>query len=203
MTRWMADVANGSDHDIEFRLRAADGRYRWFKSRGLPVRDESGQVVKWLGTNTDIDDQKRAVEAEAERTRLAELGRDVGIALTRGDALRGLLQPCAEALVRRLDAAFARIWTLGPEQDVLVLQASAGLYTHTDGPHSRIAVGQYKVGQIARDRQPLLTNDVLHDPRIHDPEWARRQGLIAVAGYPLVVDDRLMGVMAMFSRKPL
>ena len=43
MTRWMADVANGSDHDIEFRLRAADGRYRWFKSRGLPVRDESGQ----------------------------------------------------------------------------------------------------------------------------------------------------------------
>src|SRR4029077_870861 len=153
MTSWMADVANGSDHDIEYRLRAADGRYRWVKSRGLPVRDESDQVVKWLGTITDIDDQKRAEKAEAERARLAELGRDVGVALTRGDALREILQPCAEALVRRLDAAFARIWTLVPEQDVLVLQASAGLYTHTDGPHSRIAVGEYKVGQIARDRQ--------------------------------------------------
>ena len=72
MTRWMADVANGSDHDIEFRLRAAEGRFRWFKSRGLPVRDESGQVVKWLGTITDIDDQMRAQEALREAKEAAE-----------------------------------------------------------------------------------------------------------------------------------
>jgi two-component system, sensor histidine kinase and response regulator len=72
MTRWMSDVANGSDHDIEFRLRAADGRYRWFKSRGLPVRDESGQIVKWVGTMTDIDDQKRAEEAERRAKEAAE-----------------------------------------------------------------------------------------------------------------------------------
>ncbi len=69
MVRWMADVASGSDHDIEYRLRADDGRYRWFKSRGLPVRDESGQVVKWVGTITDIDDQKRAEEAVRESER--------------------------------------------------------------------------------------------------------------------------------------
>ena len=72
MATWMADVAKGSDHDIEFRLRAADGRYRWFKTRGLPVRDESGQVVKWLGTVTDIDDQKRAEEAERRAKEAAE-----------------------------------------------------------------------------------------------------------------------------------
>ncbi len=72
MTRWMADVASGSDHDIEWRLRAADGRYRWFKSRGLPVRDESGQIVKWVGTITDIDDQKRAEEAERRAKEAAE-----------------------------------------------------------------------------------------------------------------------------------
>ena len=84
-----------------------------------------------------------------------------------------------------------------------MLQASAGLYTHTDGSHSRIAVGQLKIGQIARDRRPMLTNDVLHDPRINDPAWAGREGLIAFAGYPLVVGDRLMGVLGIFSRKPL
>ena len=69
MTRWMADVASGSEHDIEWRLRAADGRYRWFKARGLPVRDESGQVVKWVGTFTDIDDQKRRRGGAAARPR--------------------------------------------------------------------------------------------------------------------------------------
>ena len=69
MTRWMADVASGSDHDIEYRLRAVDGRFRWFKSRGLPVRDDSGQVVKWVGTITDIDDLKRAEEELRESER--------------------------------------------------------------------------------------------------------------------------------------
>ena len=72
ITTWMADVAKGSDHDIEYRLRAADGRYRWFKSRGLPIRDVAGQVVKWLGTITDIDDQKRREEALRRAKEAAE-----------------------------------------------------------------------------------------------------------------------------------
>jgi two-component system, sensor histidine kinase and response regulator len=69
MTRWLADVVEGVGHDMEYRIRGADGRYRWFKSRGLPVRDESGRVVQWLGTITDIDDQKRAEEALREGER--------------------------------------------------------------------------------------------------------------------------------------
>ncbi len=70
--RWLADVAKGVGHDMEYRLRGTDGRYRWFKGRGLPVRDESGHVVKWLGTITDIDDQKRAEEAERRAKEAAE-----------------------------------------------------------------------------------------------------------------------------------
>ena len=66
-TRWMADVETGSDHDIESASGPPTARYRWFKTRGLPVRDESGQVVKWFGTCTDIDDQKRAEELRQAR----------------------------------------------------------------------------------------------------------------------------------------
>jgi two-component system, sensor histidine kinase and response regulator len=69
---WMANVEAGRDHDIEFRLRGTDGRYRWFMTRGLPVRDESGQIVKWLGTCTDIDEQRRAEEAERRAKEAAE-----------------------------------------------------------------------------------------------------------------------------------
>ena len=47
---------------LEFRIRGADGNYRWFKSRALPLRTEEGEIFKWFGTNTDIEDQKR-VEA--------------------------------------------------------------------------------------------------------------------------------------------
>ncbi len=90
-----------------------------------------------------------------------------------------------------------------PQDDVLELRASAGLYTHLDGPHSRVPVGKYKIGLIAQERKPHLTNAVVGDPRVSDQEWAKREGMVAFAGYPLVVDDRLVGVMAMFARQPL
>src|SRR5262245_44730398 len=198
------------EFEAEYRVCHRDGSYRWVLSRGVAVRDTAGRPIRFAGSRFDITDRKRAEkelcqakEAEAERARLAELGRDVGIALSHGDTPGELLQPCAEAMVRYLDAAFARIWTLPPGRDVLELQASAGMYTHLDGPHARIPVGQFKVGMIARERRPLLTNDVPDDPRISDPDWAQREGMVAFAGYPLVVKDRLMGVLALFVLKPL
>ena len=104
--------------------------------------------------------------------------------------------------MRHLDVSFARIWTLDPQEDVLVLQASAGQYTHIDGPHSRVPIGQFKIGWIAQQRQPHLTNDVPHDTRISDPDSARRERMVAFAGYPLLIEDRLMGVLAMFGAEP-
>ena len=138
-------------------------------------------------------------EVLAEQNSLGLLTRDIAVAMTQGTGLPDCLRRCAEALVRHLDAAFARIWTLNEAQDILELQASAGMYIHLDGPHSRIPVGQFEIGLIARDREPHLTNQVIGDPRVSDQEWARREGMIAFAGHPLICDDRLVGVMALFS----
>jgi PAS domain S-box-containing protein len=199
-----------AEYSVEFRVRHRDGSYRWMLSRGVAVRDQAGRPVRFVGTRIDITQRKRieeelraAEEEAAERARMAEMGRDIGIALSQGNTLQEILQPCALALVRHLDVSFARIWTLDPDEDLLVLQASAGRYTHLDGPHSRVPVGQFKIGLIAQQRQPHLTNDVLHDPRISDPEWAQREGMVAFAGYPLLIEDRLMGVLAMFARRAL
>jgi PAS domain S-box-containing protein len=124
-------------------------------------------------------------------------------ALTKFDDFSDNLRQCAQAMVNHLGAAFARIWTLSPSGDMLELQASAGMYTHIDGPHARVPVGKFKIGLIAAERQPHLTNDVFNDPRVGDRPWARANGLVAFAGYPLLVNGELMGVMAMFSRQPL
>jgi serine phosphatase RsbU (regulator of sigma subunit)/putative methionine-R-sulfoxide reductase with GAF domain len=148
-------------------------------------------------------ERQRTHERLQEQLRLAAFGRDVGLAVCQGERLPDVLRRCAEAMVRHLDGAFARIWTLNEAEGVLELQASAGLYTHTDGAHRRVPVGRYKIGLIAQERKPHLTNTVLSDPRVHDQEWARREGLVAFAGYPLLVEDRLVGVMAMFARHPL
>ena len=105
--------------------------------------------------------------------------------------------------MHHLDAAFARIWTHNEREKVLELQASAGMYTHIDGPHGRVPVGKFKIGLIAEERKPHLTNSVIGDPRVPEQEWARREGLVAFAGYPLIIGDRVVGVMAMFARHSL
>jgi PAS domain S-box-containing protein len=193
-------ASDGREWNNEFRVRSKDGSTRWHLSRGTVLRDQEGKPVRFLGTTADITELKEAEASVAERARLASLSADVGVALTEADTLSGTLRPCADALVRHLGAAFARIWTLNDAEKVLELQASAGMYTHTNGSHSRVPLGQLHVGRIAQERCPHLVNDVANDPRTSNPVWARSNGLVAFAGHPLVVQDRLVGVMALFAR---
>src|SRR5882762_2481592 len=60
MEEWRAALAAGKPFEKEARLRRADGQYRWFVIRAVPLRDEQGNIVKWYGTTSDIDDLKRA-----------------------------------------------------------------------------------------------------------------------------------------------
>ena len=74
MREWPASIASGRSFEMEFRLRGRDGLFRWFLTRVEPLRDESGTIVRWYGTNTDIDAQRR----DADRTRrIAETMQDV------------------------------------------------------------------------------------------------------------------------------
>jgi PAS domain S-box-containing protein len=59
---WQAALTSGTEVDVEARMRRFDGQYRWFLFRASPLRDESGKIVKWYGTNVDIEDRKRAEE---------------------------------------------------------------------------------------------------------------------------------------------
>jgi PAS domain S-box-containing protein len=74
---WQSIIVSRRPGEIEARLRRIDGNYRWFLFRADPMRDESGGVLKWYGTNTDIDDRKRAEEAltiaQAELARMTRV----------------------------------------------------------------------------------------------------------------------------------
>ncbi len=184
-------------------LIARDGTERPIDDSAAPIREGSGAPAGAVLVFRDVTERKRSEQEQAERGRLVSLRAEVAIALASGDGLGVILRRSAEAVVRHLGAAFARVWTLDEAAGVLVLQASAGLYTHLDGPHSRVKVGEYKIGRIAASRQPHLTNAVPDDPNVSDPEWARREGMVAFAGYPLAVEGRVLGVLALFSRHAL
>ena len=205
--KWRSALASGEPFLHEARVRRADGEYRWMLHHKVALRDERGEIVSWYGSSVDIEDRKRAEEelraVMSERASLAAVRAEIGMALARKDNLKGILDLCAKALVLHLDAAFARIWTLSHDGQELELQASAGLYTRLDGRYGRIPFGKFKIGSIAQSRKPHVTNDVQSDPRVDDHEWARAEKIMSFAGYPLVVEDRVVGVMGMFSRKAL
>ena len=200
----LENAPEGEVVEYEYRVRDKNGCWRWLVSRNIVFsRTEEGKIKQRLGSATEITQRKIAEQALAEQLKLSIFTADVGIALTQNQTLLATLQYCTHAVVRHLDAAFARIWTLNEDGNVLELQASAGIYTHIDGAHSRIAVGQFKIGLIALERQPHITNSVQEDPRVSDKEWASREGMVAFAGYPLIVDNQLLGVIAMFARQEL
>ncbi len=66
MAHWLACVQSGEDYESEYRLRRADGEYRWFRARAVPLRDPEGEIVKWYGTCSDIHDSKLLEESIRE-----------------------------------------------------------------------------------------------------------------------------------------
>ena len=156
----------------------------------------------FTGIARDISERKRLQDKQARLARHAVMHAEVSAAVSESEkSLRAMLQICAAAVVTHLDAAFARIWLL--DEEVLQLEASAGLYTHLDGQHARIPLGSFKIGLIATEQKPHLTNTVQTDERVSDKEWARQEQMISFAGYPLLVEGRTVGVIAMFARQPL
>ncbi|MBI5653127.1 MAG: GAF domain-containing protein, partial [Chloroflexi bacterium] len=153
----------------------------------------------------EIEQQVEArTRALADRARMATFTATVGLALNREGSLADGLRLCAEAMVEHLDAAFARIWLWDAPTQTLILQASAGMNTRLDGTFSRHPLdGDTRIAIIARERKPYLTNAAIDDPGIKNKDWARAEKMIAFAGYPLIVGDRLLGVMALFARQPL
>ena len=120
---WKAALRDGAPFEMEFPIRGADGQYRWFLTRANPVRDRGGQLLRWFGTSTDVDQVKRAQEALRDETRVLELLNNTGAALAGTLDLPALLQETVDAATRisgaRFGAFFYHDEVAAPEADAL------------------------------------------------------------------------------------
>lgn len=191
-----------------------DGQRSWWLSHKFPYRDTSGKRYVG-GLAVEITARKKAEEAVAERARLSALAAEVSLSLNREKPLSEILQHFCDSLTQGLDAAYTRIWVLGPgdlcaechEADwckdrtqCLHLQVSAGLSTNLNGEFRRVPLGLLNIGRIAEGAGAMVTNNILHDDRLPDKKWIKENGLQSFAGFPLVVEGRRFGVLALFGR---
>jgi two-component system cell cycle sensor histidine kinase/response regulator CckA len=132
-----------------------------------------------------------------ERCRVAELAVEISVTLTRGDELSECLRTCAESMAKHLDAALIGIWTL--HDRALELWAIAA----ADEPPPGVEIGQAIAERIAEERSSYRTNAVLSDLGTHEQDWARRAGVLAFTGFPLIIEERLVGVLGIFTQQEL
>jgi two-component system cell cycle sensor histidine kinase/response regulator CckA len=148
--------------------------------------------------------QRRRATAMAafEQARLAAFGAEVGLALARRDSLDALLSRCATAMAQFLNAALAQIWIFDPDLKALEPHASAGPIAERTQPPNELPEVRLELAPLAEGKS-LLIKQLAQDETLVDAGWVKREGLGSFAAYPLVLEDKLVGLMSLFTQHPL
>jgi PAS domain S-box-containing protein len=195
---WAEAAARGDRFDIEFRIRRADGVYRWFKTRAVPIRDDAGSIVKWFGSNTDFDDFKRSeahLRAQLERMRLLDrITRAIG---ERQD-LHSIFQAVLRSLETHMPIDFGCVCLYEPGGRELRIASL--------GPSSVPMIGTLDMPEQSRieiDASGLsrsIAGQLVYEPDISASRFPfiqrlARAGLGAVVIAPLIVESRVFGLL--------
>ena len=162
--RWRHSLETGEPYEIEYRLRHHSGAYRWTLGRALPVRNEDGQIVRWVGTCTDIDEQKKVFDQNQILSReLSHRIKNIFAVLNGLIALSARQFPAMKAFARQLQA---RVEALGRAHDFV-------------RPHSE---------ESAPQSGPTTLKTLLAE--LLSPYPALDEGRLTIEGDDFPVDDR-------------
>ncbi|MEG3935070.1 GAF domain-containing protein [Microcoleus sp. T3_B1] len=155
-------------------------QYGWEASAGIGRADDTQQIREIVAGPRDTSDRQLTAASLQERARLGTLQAKVGAALGQGGKISVILNRCTEAMVEYLDATGVSIWTFNPQTERLELQANSGLSSQEWAREIEDWV-RTEAGNLQTAPVCLLSNPSL------------------CAAYPLIVEDRLVGVMALCS----
>lgn len=125
---WQQALATGQPWEDTFPLRSASGEYRWFLSRAFPIRDGNGEITRWFGTNTDVEDVRQTQEMLRDESRILELLYETGTAIASELNLERLVQTVTDAATELTGAKFGAFFynTINEEGEALVLYTLSG-----------------------------------------------------------------------------
>jgi len=149
-----------------------------------------------------IERKRAAARAAFEQARLAAFGAEIGRNLTQPDLLDVILERCAVAMAQYLNAALAQLWVYDPQSRQLQLRAGAGPLHDPNALRADVPSVALEPETLASG-QPVLINRLAEEPRFSRPDWARAAGVVAFAAQPLILENRLVGLMALYATTPL
>jgi len=153
---WQSSAPSGATYEAEYRLRSADGNYRWFLDRGNAVRDDAGQIIRWVGTCTDIEAQKQEQLAQSQLAAIVEASDDAIVSTDRLGVVQTWNSGAERVLGYAADRIVGRSFTcLSPEHLVDEQQAIFDRVLAGAPVHGAIAT------YLREDRQPVELSQTL------------------------------------------
>ncbi|TME44543.1 MAG: GAF domain-containing protein [Chloroflexi bacterium] len=177
----------------------------------LQTRDDQRRLTKWEEETLEILAQQLAValrnirlfeETEKRARRLELLNQSVD-QMNQKLFEPELLDVAASALTANLGFMAAQVWLLESSDGALWRRASHHRTRNAPPLASRVERGMSEIGQVAELRVPIVTNDPANHRQVGLSPWMAEEGIQAFAGFPLVVGDQLLGVLAVYHRRPL
>jgi PAS domain S-box-containing protein len=197
LAEWKHAIETEQPYDIENRLRRADGMYRWFHARGLPLRDDEGRIVRWYNLLTDTDDRKNAEAMLAEEKRILEM-------VAKGDSLEQILERLCRLVEEQAQGVLAS-----------VLLVQNGRLMHGGAPSlpkaymdavDGIAIGPTvgSCGTAAYRGEQVIVSDIATDPLwANYRETALSHSLRACWSTPVFSSQgKVIATFAMYYREP-
>ncbi|MDT9180060.1 MAG: PAS domain S-box protein [Limnospira sp. PMC 1291.21] len=173
-------LSNSDVDTVSYRVRRSDGSFIWFETTSHAIRNqENNDIQEIVSISRDITERKQAEEILRERSHLSLLEAEVGKALGQGGTIPTILNRCAKAMDQYLKVAGVSIWTINSQTNQLERQAGAGIVT-LKAPTPQL--WNHELSQMSQ-QMAQLSHQTLE--------------------VPLVVEGRLMGMMAICSSNPL
>lgn len=201
---WKESLATGKLYEIEYRFKKHDGTYQWFIGRAEPMRDEEGNIVRWFGTCTNIDDQKRR---EQQQDFLIEATQILGSSLDYHKTLNSLSMLavpnmadwCAIDLVTNDGKGLERVSVahVDPKKIEFAQELQRKFPVNMDAPTGTPAVIRTGEPQFI----PLITEEMIEAATSNEEELAiiRQVGFTSMMIVPLEARDRVLGAVTFVS----
>jgi PAS domain S-box-containing protein len=198
---WRSVLASGEPGEMEARLRRFDGVYRWFLFRATPSFDADGRVVKWFGTNTDIEDRKRGECLLAGENRVLEM-------TARGGSLEAILEALCRVVEQTASGCFCSILLIDASGLKIQQVVAPSLPSSYNDQFPGIPVDQERgpCAEAARRKTQVIVSDVASETRWDTYGWrtsALAHGLKACWSTVILASNGLvLGTFAIYWREP-
>jgi formate hydrogenlyase transcriptional activator len=202
VNKWRVALASGEPLELEARHRRADGKYRWYLVRQVPLRDDKGDIVKWYGTLHDIDDRiqvEMALRKSEERNRiLLQINNAIITNLTQ----QALLHSISEALHPVFPFDRCAITLYQPERDSFRFLAVEG-EVPSDYFKTGLELSRNETcgGWVFEHLQPLVRRDLEKEQQYLNERRLAAEGIRSMCVVPLLFQEKCIGTLSLVSRK--